>query len=442
MPACRACGQSNPDTARYCVACGTLLVLGTREERKVVTVLFCDLVELTPEPGPADPEDVVATLTIFHGLVRREIQRFGGAMEKFIGDAVMAVYGAPISHEDDAQRALLSAMRILPAIEDHNRDHPDSLLAVRIGIATGEAIVALGAEVFGQGIATGDVVNTASRLQEVTPAGWVVVEDATYRVTKDKFVFDPLEPVHVKGKADPIRIWRARSSRARFGAELQQPPSTAFVDREDELELLKRTFARAVRERSVQLVTLIGEPGIGKSRLLREFFAYTDDLPQLQFWRQGRCLPYGEGVTFWALGAIVKAQAGILESDGPEEAEAKLTTAVEAVVEGPAEREWIRGSLAPLIGLSGRKPEEADRAESFSAWRRFLEAIASTSPLILVFEDVHWADPGLLDFVERFVDWSTGVPILVVCTARPELFERTPGWGGGKRNSSTISRLG
>jgi tetratricopeptide (TPR) repeat protein len=211
------------------------------------------------------------------------------------------------------------------------------------------------------------------------------------------------------------------------------------VDREDELELLKRTFARAVRERSVQLVTLMGEPGAGKSRLVGEFFAYVDDLPETTSWRQGRCLPYGEGVAFWGLAEIVKAQAGILGSDGRREAEGKLTSAVSAVITDPAEQGWIHARLAPLIGVSDASPEAIERGEAFSAWGRFLEAIASVRPLVVVLEDVHWADPTLLAFVEHLVEWSSGVPILVICTARPELFDRDPGWGGGKRNWSTIS---
>ena len=410
-----------------------------RVERKVVTILFCDLVGFTSKYDLADPEDVQQALAVYHARVLREIERFGGTAEKFIGDAVMAVYGAPVAHEDDAQRALLSALRIPPAIEELNETDQDLSLAVRLGVETGEAVVTFGAEQSRQGIAIGDVVNTASRLQGVAPTGGVVVGERTYVLTQDQFDFDPLEPVKVKGKAAPLRIWLAKSARSRFGAELQHGPSTPLVDREDELELLKRTFARAVREPSVQLVTLLGEPGVGKSRLAREFFTYIDDRPELVSWRQGRCLPYGEGVTFWALGQIVKAQAGILESDDAQETRDKLIHCIGGLVQGPREQEWIRTRLAPLVGLAEPQAEGADRGETFSAWRSFLEAIASQNPLVIAIEDLHWADTALLGFVEHLAEWSTGVPILILCSARPDLFERDPRWGGGKRNTTTIS---
>ena len=408
-------------------------------ERKVVTILFCDLVGFTATFDLADPEDVRDALATYHARVTREIERFGGTVEKFIGDAVMAVYGAPIAHEDDANRALLSALRIPPAIEELNAADPGLRLAVRIGVETGEAVVAVGADRTKQGIAVGDVVSTASRLQTVAPTGGIVVGERAHGLTRDAFDFDRLEPVEVKGKAKPLPIWVVRSSRGRFGAEMLDRPSTPLVDREDELELLKRTFARAVREPSVQLVTLMGEPGVGKSRVIREFFAQTDDLPDVVVWRQGRSLSYGEGMTFWALGQIVKAQAGILESDDATEARGKLTSAVGGLVNDPSEQRWICGRLAPLIGLDEPQSEGADRTEAFSAWRRFLEALAARYPLVVVMEDLHWADAALLDFVEHLVEWSSGVPMLILCTARPELFDRVPTWGGGKRNASTVS---
>jgi class 3 adenylate cyclase/tetratricopeptide (TPR) repeat protein len=445
MVACHACGaEVDPDSARFCHACGEPLrtaavSVEAREERRVVTILFCDLVDSTSRFDLADPEDVRATLAAYLGRVQREIERFGGTVEKFIGDAVMAVYGVPTVHEDDAQRAVFSALRILPVIEAMNEDHPDLPLAVRIGVETGEAIVDLGAEPSRQGIVFGDVVNTASRLQTVAPTGGIVVGLGTYRLTRSVFDYRAIEPVRVKGKAEPLRVWLPTAARSRFGADLQPPSSTVWVDRDDELELLKRTFARSVREPSVQLVTLIGEPGVGKSRLVREFFGFVDDRPETVFWRQGRCLPYGEGVTFWALGEVVKAQAGILASDGAVDAGKKLASATSALIADPAEREWIRTRLAPLMGLADPQTESTDRAETFSAWRRFLEAMASIRPLVLVLEDMHWADIAMLAFVEHVMEWATDLPILIICTARPELFDRDAGWGGGKRNWSTLS---
>ena len=439
MATCPTCGNENPTAARYCSACGAALDAPRREERKVVTILFCDLVDFTARFDAADPEDVRATLAAYHARVRREIERFGGTMEKFIGDAVVAVYGAPLTREDDAQRAVLSGLRIPPAIEELNESNPDTPLAVRIGIETGEAVITVGSERAGHGIAIGDVVNTASRLQALAPTGKIIVGQTTYQLTRDLVEYEPLEPVEVKGKSLPLSIWVAKGPRSRFGADLQRTPSTPFIDRDDELELLKRIFSLTVREPSVQLVTLMGEPGVGKSRVVLEFFAFVDDLHDLVFWRQGRCLPYGEGVSFWALAGIVKAHAGILDSDGRDEASSKLEASVAAVIEDAGEREWVRTRLAPLMGLDAQPLEGVDRIESFSAWRRYLEAIAGVYPLVLAIEDLHWGNPALLDFIEHVLDWSSHVPILVLCTARPELFERNERWGGGKRNSSVMS---
>jgi predicted ATPase/class 3 adenylate cyclase len=439
---CGNCGEENLASARFCSACGAEFgldaSLGEAEERRVVTVLFCDLVDSTARFHLADPEDVRETLAGYLPRVQREIERFGGTVEKFVGDAVLAVYGVPTVHEDDAQRALFSALRILPVIEEMN-EGAEIPLAVRIGVETGEAVVDLRGGSTRQGIVFGDVVNTASRLQGAAPTGGILVGERTYRLTASMFDLEPLEQVRVKGKADPLPVWLVKGARSRFGADLGRSVSTPWVDREDELELLKRIFARSAREPSVQLVTLMGEPGVGKSRLVSEFFAYIDDLPETTSWRQGRCLPYGEGVTFWGLGEIVKAQAGILGSDGAKEADGKLAAAVSAVVRDPAEQGWVHARLAPLIGLADANPEGIERGEAFSGWRRFLEGIAAVRPLVLVLEDVHWGDPALLAFVEHLVEWSTGVPILVICTARPELFDREPSWGGGKRNWSTIS---
>jgi class 3 adenylate cyclase/tetratricopeptide (TPR) repeat protein len=444
MPVCPSCGQENPDIARFCLTCASPLAAAppaAGEERKVVTVLFCDLVGFTAASDRADPEDVRARLRPYHARLRSEIERFGGTVEKFIGDAVMAVYGAPVAHEDDAERAVRSALRIVEAIDELNEATPGLDLHVRIGINTGEAVVVLGARPEqGEGIVAGDVVNTAARLQQAAAAGAAVVGDVTYRATKDVIEYEALQAVTVKGKAEPLSVWRARAPRARLPEDMEFGPGTPFIGRQDELALLRQTYARATRESSVQSVTVTGEPGVGKSRLLSEFRASIDKDRELVWWRQGRCLPYGEGITFWALGEIVKAQGGILESDTPEQAIEKLEASIPRTVADPSDREWMRGRLAPLVGA--RAPEAAgtvERGEFFTAWRRFLEAMASEHPLVLVFEDLHWADDAMLDFVEHLVDWSTGVPLLVICPARPELYERRPGWGGGKHSSATIA---
>ncbi len=443
MVVCPECGEDNPTRARFCLACGSALVpeqAGGKEERKLVSVLFCDLVGFTARSDEADPEDVRATLGPYHARLRSEIERYGGTAEKFIGDAVMAVFGAPVAHEDDAERAVRAALRIIDSMGELNAARADERLAVRIGINTGEAVVVLGAhQEKGEGLVTGDVVNTAARLQTVAPVDCVVVGEVTYRATKDLIQYEALDPVTVKGKARPIPIWRAVQARSRFGIDVEQRARTPFVGRDNEFALLVQAFARAVDERSVQLFTITGEPGVGKTRLLWEFRRHLDDRSERIYWRQGRCLPYGQGVTYWALGEMVKAQAGVLESDPADVVLSKLQTALCVVTEDAAERDWLRGRLAPLVGAGGSESERDTREEAFAAWVRFLESIAARQPLVLVFEDLHWADGPLVEFVEHLVEWSAGVPMFVVCSARPELYERHPGWGGGQRNSTTIS---
>jgi class 3 adenylate cyclase/tetratricopeptide (TPR) repeat protein len=441
---CLSCGEENSDRARFCQACTAPLAEAREralEERKVVTVLFCDLVGFTAASDQADPEDVKARLGPYHARLRAEIERFGGTVEKFIGDAIMAVFGAPVVHEDDAERAVRAALRIVEAIDEMNEAGPSLGLQVRIGINTGEAIVALGARPErGEGIVAGDVVNTAARLQQAAPVGATVVGEVTYRSTRDTIDYEKLPPVEVKGKHEPLSVWRATVPRTRLPMEGDVVPATPFIGRQDDLAVLRQTYARSVRESSAQLVTVTGEPGVGKSRLLSEFRASLDAEPEPVWWRQGRCLPYGEGITYWALGEIVKAHAGILESDSPELAAQKLESAIPRAIEDAPDREWMRARLAPLVGA--RAPESGgtvEREEYFTAWRRFLEAIAAEHPLILVFDDVHWADEPMLDFIEHLVDWSTGVPVLVIAAARPEHYERRPGWGGGKRNWATIA---
>ncbi len=436
MIVCPNCAEENPERARFCLACGTALEAapsGGGEERKVVSVLFVDLVGFTAGADRADPEDVRATLRPYHQRVSREVERYGGTVEKFVGDAVMAVFGAPVAHEDDPERAVRAGLRILDAIDELSEDE-ELDLSVRAAVATGEAVVQLGAQAgTGEGIATGDVVNTAARLQGQAPVGGLIVNEQAYRATRQAIRYEELPALELKGKGDPVAAWQAVSATSRFGVDAEAAPATPFVGRERELRLLQDTFERMVADAAIQLVTITGEPGVGKTRLLAEFRGWIDDRPELVSWRQGRCLPYGDGITFWALGEIVKAHAGILESDSPGEAAGKLSEAVASMDDSA----WLDARLRPLVALG--EGEAVDRDESFTAWQKFLEAIASTGPLVLLFEDLHWADPSLLAFVERLVDWAGDVPILVLCTARPELYERNAGWGGGIRNAITIS---
>jgi class 3 adenylate cyclase len=436
---CPQCGQDNPERANFCLNCAAPLIESAPsaplEERKVVSVLFCDLVGFTAASEAVDPEDVRARLRPYHARLREEIERFGGTVEKFVGDAVMAVFGAPVAHEDDAERAVRAGLRILEAIEELNERDPTLSLQVRVGINTGEAVVALGARPEeGEGIVTGDVVNTASRLQAVAPVNGIACSEYTYHATERVFDWGELAAVQVKGKAEPLTLFRPLAPRARFGSDVTRTHTTPLVGRELEKPLLIGTFERAAQQRSCQLVTVVGEPGVGKSRLCMELFHYLDQLPGLQRWRQGRCLPYGEGITFWALGEIVKAEAGILESDSAELAAAKLEA---AVAPDEPERQWLLQRLAPLVGVEAASA--AERQELFTAWRRYFEGLAAARPSVLVFEDLHWADEALLSFVEHVAEWSQGVPLLVLCAARPELYERRPGWGAGLRNATTIN---
>jgi class 3 adenylate cyclase/tetratricopeptide (TPR) repeat protein len=433
MVMCATCGRENPGDARFCNGCGAPLGAAPqprREERRVVTVLFADLVGFTSRAERMDPEDVRALLAPYWQHLRDELEHFGGTVEKFIGDAVMALFGAPVAHEDDPERAVRAALAIRDWVRESGED-----LQVRIAVNTGEALVLLGARpAEGEGMAAGDVVNTAARLQAAAPVNGVLVGETTYRATRPVIEFHPAEPVVAKGKAEPVPVWEAMAARSRATIEIVS--AAPLVGRRDELDLLRRALDRARHEREPQLVTLVGVPGIGKSRLVAELYALADADEQIIGWRRGRSLSYGEGISLWALGEVVKAELGVLESDSREETAAKLSSAIGELVTDEAERLWLERQLAPLVGLPSTAGE---RQERFGAWRRWIEALAERRPLVLVFEDLQWADDELLDFVDELAEWATGVPLLIVCTTRPELYERRPGWGGGKRNALTIS---
>jgi class 3 adenylate cyclase/tetratricopeptide (TPR) repeat protein len=436
MAACPSCSRDVPGEFAFCPHCGAALTAPSgrsARERKVVSVLFCDLVGFTAAAESADPEEVAARVAPYHAAVRDRIEAFGGTVEKFVGDAVMAVFGAPVAHEDDAERAVRAGLAVLETIDDLNRRDASLELSVRVGVNTGEAVVALEARPgLGEGMVTGDVVNTAARIQAQAPVDAVAVGEETFRSTERVFEYEQLEPILAKGKTRPVAVWRAVAARARFGSDVIRSMTTPLVGREVDLALLRGAFEKTVAETSVHVVTVAGEPGVGKSRLVAELGAYVDALHEVVRWRQGRCLPYGEGITFWALGEIVKAQAGIYESDSPDQAAAKLA---ETIPPGD-DASWIRARLLPLVGV---EPGIATREESFTAWRRYLESMADDGPAVLVFEDVHWADDALLAFLEHLADWAQGVALLIVCTTRPELYERHATWCAGLRNATTVS---
>jgi class 3 adenylate cyclase/tetratricopeptide (TPR) repeat protein len=402
-------------------------------ERKVVTSLFCDVAGFTPASETADPEDIDRVLAAYFAVAREQIEAFGGVVEKFIGDAVVGVFGVPSAHEDDPERAVRAGLRIV----EHAERLPGfggAPLQLRVGVNTGEALVRVDVSASsGEGFLTGDPVNTAARIESIAPVGSVVVGLQTYESTMDVFEYEELEPATVKGKSEPVRVFQAKTPRARHGVDLTRAHESPFVGRELDLALLKGMFDRTLASSSAQLVMVVGEPGLGKSRIVTELIAHADARPELVQVRQGHCLPYGEGITFWALGEILKAHTGVLDSDSPQAASRKLEA---ALPEGP-EREWLRQRLLPLLGVEASSA--AARDELFSAWRSFIEHIARERPTVLVFEDLHWADEAMLSFIEHLAADAAGVSLLIVCTARPSLLERHPAFVAGLANAMPLN---
>jgi class 3 adenylate cyclase/tetratricopeptide (TPR) repeat protein len=445
---CSRCGFENPEAFRYCGACGAAL-LGAGEpsqvERKVVSALFCDVVESTEKAERLDPEDVHALLTPYYAGVRDQLERMGGLVEKFIGDAVCGIFGVPRTHGDDAERAVRAALAIRDWLAAFNDAAPLLDLHLRLGVATGEAVVALGARTSeGEAMAWGDVMNTAARLQSAAPVDSILVDESTYRATRHVIEYGEADPVQAKGKAEPVLAWQALAPRARRGVELSQAGWAPFVDRTDGFQILHATLERVRSQRAPELVTLIGEAGIGKSRLVLELARWIDAQPRDELvvrWRQAGSSPYGDALTYWALAEIIKAQAGILETDRATVAREKLGRAVREFVPSDDDAARIEVQLLSLIGLGAPALThgEDQRQAAFVAWRRFFEAVARDETLVLVFHDVHWADTGLLDFIEHLVDWARDVPILILCTARPEFAAQRPDWWG--RDHATTVHL-
>jgi class 3 adenylate cyclase/tetratricopeptide (TPR) repeat protein len=400
-------------------------------ERKTVTVLFADLVGFTSASEGRDAEDTRELLTRYFEACRRLISLYGGAVEKFIGDAVMAVWGTPSANEDDAERAVRAALDLVAAVGEL-----DTTLSARAGVLTGEAAVTLGAE--GQGMVAGDLVNTAARIQAAADPGAVLVGESTRRATEAAIAYEPAGEHELKGKAEPLLLHRAlRVTAARGGAQKSVGLEPPFEGRDRELRLVKELFHVSAEEGKAHLATVVGTAGLGKSRIAWEFEKYVDGLAELFWWHRGRCLAYGEGVAYWALAEMVRMRAGILEEEGPEPALQKLRASIEEHVTDAEERSWLEPRLAHLLGLAERTAP--DREDLFSAWRLFFERLAEQRPLVLVFEDLHWADTGLLDFVEYLLEWSRNHAMFVLALARPDLLERRPGFGAGSRNSTTLS---
>ncbi len=428
MTVCPNCGEENPKRSRFCWSCGAALTderALTGEERKIVSVLFVDLVGFTAASEQADPEDVRARLRPYHARVKQEIERFGGTVEKFVGDAVMAVFGAPIAHEDDPERAVTAALRILDAIDDLNDGDPGLELAVRGAVNTGEAMVTLGARpAEGEGIVAGDVVNTAARLQSAAPVNGILVGEETYRATRSAIEYEDAESVVAKGKEVPVRVWRAVAASGAPGE--RAAGRVPMVGRASELDALRGIWERVVTERRPQIVTLFGPAGIGKSRLTAEF----SELARREGARviRGRSLPYGEVTPYGSFAAQVKQVAGMFDTDPTEIACAKLNRATDALLNGHDPD--VGGHVAILIGV-GEAGGVSDRQTLFFSARRFVEALAQQQPTVLVFEDIHLAASSMLDLLETLASRVRDVPLLLLTQARPELLSERPAWGGG-----------
>jgi class 3 adenylate cyclase/tetratricopeptide (TPR) repeat protein/ribosomal protein L40E len=467
-PGCPNCGALNPSGAKFCGTCGTRLgpaedaapftlpappagigraptgdaasgaadegAIAAATERRVVSVLFADLVGFTVLSSSLDPESVRELQDRYFERAREIVGRYGGAIEKFIGDAVMAVWGAPIAHEDDAERAVRAALELVDAVPVLGREAGHEL-QLRAGVLTGEAAVS--AVAVDQGMVTGDLVNTAARLQSVAPPSSVLVGEATRLATESAVVFEPAGEQVLKGKAAPVSAWRAlRVVGERGGARRPEALEPPFVGRADELRFLKEQFHATGREGRARLVSLVGQAGIGKSRLAWELEKYLDGVVEQVWWHRGRAPSYGAGVSFWALGEMIRRRAGLAESDDDETTRQAIAAMVARHVPDEAERAWIEPKMLALLGMGDAGP--GGRQELFAAWRTFFERLAATGTVAFVIEDLQWSDDGLLDFLEHLLDWGRTSPIFVLTLARPELLERRQGWGTDRRGASSL----
>jgi class 3 adenylate cyclase/tetratricopeptide (TPR) repeat protein len=444
--ACPSCGAPLEGTEKFCGDCGTPLGAETAAparprvepaaERKLVSILFADLVGFTSLAEERDSEDARALLSRYFDTSRRLIELYGGTVEKFIGDAVMAVWGTPTATEDDAERAVRAALDLVAAVTALGDEVGVADLRARAAVMTGEAAVTIGAE--GEGMVAGDLVNTASRVQGLAEPGTVLVGEAARRATEQTVAYEDAGSHELKGKVGLVPLWRAlRVVSGARGSLKSAGLEAPFVGRDRELRQIKDLFHACADESRAHLVSITGIAGIGKSRLGWEFYKYFDGIAQITYWHRGRCLSYGEGVTYWALADMVRMRARIAEDEEPGSALAKLAEVVEEHVADPEERRFVEPRLAHLLGLeeeSGRY----EREDLFAAWRLFFERLAAVFPVVMLFEDMQWADASLLDFIEYLLEWARSSPILVVTQARPELLERRPTWGAGHRNFTSM----
>jgi len=426
MPTCRSCGQENPDVARFCLACGNPLSEADPPgvERRIVTVIFVDLVGFTARAERLDPEEVQAVLAPYHERVRREIESFGGVVEKFIGDAVMGLFGATLAHGDDAERAVRAALVV--------RDCVDELagggLQIRIAVNTGEAVVSLGARpALGESMVAGDVVNTAARLQAAAPVNGIVVGQETYRETRGTIEYEPAEPVVAKGKEHPVEAWIAVRALTEAG---ERPLSgSTIVGRDSELAILHTFWERASSQQQPHLVSIFGSAGVGKSTVAAEFARIATESGARAV--RGRSLPYRESGTYGSLASQLMQLCDVFESDSSQVVADKLRgRTAELLANADADPELVAGHLGVIVGIDAGN-EAADREALFSSTRQFLEGAAREQPTVLVFEDIHWADANMLDLIEALAARVRGLPLLFLTLSRPELHDRRDSWASG-----------
>lgn len=447
-PLARACPNGHPNlpAAKFCGECGAALgettagspapapAVRAPAERRFISALFADLVGFTSMTEASDAEDVRAMLTVYFERARAVIERFGGEVDKFIGDAITAFWGTTVSNEDDAERAVRAGLELVDLVDSLGEELGLDL-ALRVGVLSGETAVGEGGNQ--HGLVIGDIVNTAARIQSAAEPGTVYVGDATHHLTADAFVYTDVGVVEAKGKAEPVRVWRADSVVGQRGGQGRwatvEPP---FVGREDELRFLKDQLHATSRDGAARLVSIVGEPGIGKSRIAWELLKYVDGVTEVFKWHQGRSPAYGEGVTFWALAEMVRSRAGISDEDQPGAARIRLRTSVAEFVPDPDEQAWIEPKLAGLLGLA--ESGDVSRGELFSAIRTFFQRIAAVDTVVMLFEDLHWADAGQLEFIEELVELSRSSPILVITLARPDLIDRRSDWGTAHSHFSSL----
>jgi class 3 adenylate cyclase/tetratricopeptide (TPR) repeat protein len=468
-PSCPSCGAENPPGAKFCIESGSSLTAAPAapaeapapdepapeappEERRMATVLFADLSGYTAVAEQMDPEAVKSLIDRALRRLGQEVFRHGGRVDKYIGDNVMAVFGAPVAHEDDPERAVRAALAMQAAMGEINEGiaTPSGVgFELRVGVNSGEV---LAGQVGDEYTVIGDAVNVASRLQSAARPGSVTVGEGTFRLTRESIAYEALEPLDLKGKSEPVPAWEATTVLAPSATRRVARAETPLIGRDDETALMESLFERVVREGRPHLVTLIGQAGVGKSRLIRDVMASVASRAEQPAIREGHCLAYGAGIAYWALAEVIREQFEIVDTDDSEVAWSKLRRGIEDLVSGaeteePPER--LAAIMARPLGIETPGAEDAAAAldaedpqqmrdRLFSAVRSVAEAVSRRRPLVLAFEDIHWADEGMLDLIEYLARWVRG-PVLVICLARDELLDRRPGWGGGRRNATTIA---